>query len=341
MTAGRRLRFGVFLTNQHPVGSDLVRAWNEQLAMVRAARDLRFDSVFAGQHYLTSGTAMPQPVPFLARLIPEAGDMQIGMGILLLALHNPVDVAELFATLDIASGGRLVFGVGLGYRAEEYEAFAVDRRTMVRRFEENLQAVRRLWREETVKIDLPWCRVNEVGLTVRPIQQPPPIWIAADGDLAVKRAARLSDAWMINPHATTETIERQLELFRVARAAAGLSPATEQPAVREIFCAGDRQLAIETVQPHLAEKYSVYARWGQDKVLPGDESFDIPFDQLARGRFIVGTPEDCIEQLLPWRDRLGVDHFIFRTHWSGTPTEISIASMKLLAQEVMPALRDD
>lgn len=333
------IRFGIFLTNQHPPGADLVKAWEEQVELARIARDLAFDSVFAGTHYLPEGMAMPQPLPFLARLIPETGDMKIGIGVVLLALQNPVDLAESWATVDIASGGRLIFGVGLGYRDVEYEAFGIDRRERVHRFEANLDAVKRLWSEEEVDIDLPWCRVRGSGLTVRPVNGVPPIWMAANSDPAVKRAARLSDSWLINPHATVDTIERQLGLFRDAREHEGLPPVDDLPAIREIFCAPTREAAMEAVRRHLEGKYRVYARWGQDKALPENESFDIPFDELLRGRFIVGAPEDCIEQLLPWRDRLGITHFVFRTQWSGMPVDAAASSMRLLAEEVVPAIR--
>jgi alkanesulfonate monooxygenase SsuD/methylene tetrahydromethanopterin reductase-like flavin-dependent oxidoreductase (luciferase family) len=335
------VRVGLFLTNQHVPGSDLVAAVDDQLSLVRHVRDLGWDSVWAGQHYLPDGMSMPQGLPFLGRLTAESGDMEIGIGILLLALHNPLDVAETWATVDVLSGGRLCFGVGLGYREIEYKAFGINPRTKVRRFEENLRLVERLWTETEVSSDLEWCELDAATLTVRPVQQPrPPIWVAANADAAVKRAARMGDAWIINPHATTATVARQLELFRAERADAGLPPVAEQPVIREIFCAPTRELALERCGPYLARKYHHYADWGQDKALPGEESFSIPFEELEKDRFIVGSPEQCIEQLLPWRSELGVSHFIFRTDWIGMPAEIAKTSIDLLDQEVIPALVD-
>ena len=81
------------------------------------------------------------------------------------------------------------------------------------------------------------------------------------------------------------------------------------------------------------------ADWGQDKVMPDKESFRMPYDELARSRFVVGSPEDCIEQLLPWQNELGVNHFIFRTNWAGMPIEHSLSSISLLSDEVIPAIR--
>lgn len=338
--ATTRPRVGLFLTNQHPEGRDMMRALDEQIAMLHLARDAGWDSVWVAQHYLSQGMAMLQPLPYLARLAPEAGEMTLGLGIVLLALHNPLDLAESIATLDVICRGRLVFGVGLGYRDEEYNGFGIPRGQRVRRFEENLRLVQALWGDEPVDADLPWCKLTGAHLTIRPVQRPrPPLWIAANNDAAVKRAARLGDTWMINPHVTSETVARQLALFHQTRQAAGRPPAADLPMIKEIFCAPDRATAHALARPFLDAKYKVYAAWGQDKVLPGNESFDIPIEQLESDRFIIGTPDDCLRALLPLRDDLGIDHFIFRSHWSGMPVEHSLASIELLAREVVPVLR--
>lgn len=340
MSVAPAVRFGLFLTNQHPLGTHMGHALDEQLTMLRFARDHGWDSVWGGQHYLPEDVAMMQPAPFLARLAADAGDMTVGLGIMLLALQNPVDVAETVASLDAVCGGRFVFGVGLGYRDVEYDAFGVPRGQRVRRFEENLRLTMALLAGERVSTDLPWCRLDDVALAIQPIQQPaPPLWMAANSDAAVRRAARKADTWMINPHATFETIKRQIEVFRTERNTAGLVPAAELPATKEIFCAADRATALEMAQPYLAKKYQVYANWGQDKALPGEESFDVPFAELEEGRFIIGSPEDCIRQLLPWREELGVDHFVLRTTWSGMPVNDALSSMRLLTDEVLPVLR--
>jgi alkanesulfonate monooxygenase SsuD/methylene tetrahydromethanopterin reductase-like flavin-dependent oxidoreductase (luciferase family) len=154
-------------------------------------------------------------VPFLARLAAEAGEMTGVAGILLLALHNPVEVAECIASLDVIWGGNFVFGVGLGYREVEFDAFKVPRGQRLRRFEECLEIVKRLWTEDKVSVDTDVCTLTNVTLTCRPVQKPhPPIWFAANNDAAVRRAARLGDTWFVNPHATMASITRQMGLYR-------------------------------------------------------------------------------------------------------------------------------
>jgi alkanesulfonate monooxygenase SsuD/methylene tetrahydromethanopterin reductase-like flavin-dependent oxidoreductase (luciferase family) len=337
---GDDVRFGIFLTNQQPVGADQHRALEEQLALLRAARDTGWSSVFAGQHYLSEGMTHIQPLPYLARLAAESGDMRVGVGILLLALHNPLEVAENYAALDVITGGRLIFGVGLGYREVEYAAFGLGVAEKVRRLERNLDVITRLWAGEAVSADLPWCRLDEARLNLLPSQRPrPPVWMAANSDAAVRRAARLADTWMINPHATLDTVRRQVAIFHAERSAVGRPAPTELPAMREVFCAPDRATAVERARPYLAGKYAAYARWGQDKVMPDEESFAVPYEELARQRFIVGSPQDCVRALRQWRDELGVDHFVLRTQWAGMPVEHAVESVELLGREVLPAVR--
>jgi alkanesulfonate monooxygenase SsuD/methylene tetrahydromethanopterin reductase-like flavin-dependent oxidoreductase (luciferase family) len=163
--------------------------------------------------------------------------------------------------------------------------------------------------------------------------------MAADGDRAVERAARMADSWIINPHATTSTIARQLQLFHKLRQELGRPSLPELPAIKEVVCAGTRERAVEIARPYLTAKYEAYRAWGQDAALPPDETFDLPFERLRQERFVIGTPDDCLDQLLSWRDDLGVDHFIFRPFWSGMPVETALESMDLLSHEVVPTLR--
>ena len=85
------MKAGLFTTNQQHLDTDMVQALEGQIEMVHAARDGGWDSLFSGQHYLNEGNNKQlQLVPFLTRLMPEAGDMTTGLGILLVNLHNPV-----------------------------------------------------------------------------------------------------------------------------------------------------------------------------------------------------------------------------------------------------------
>ena len=258
------MKVGLFVTNQQYLSTDMVTALDEQIAMVRLVRDRGWDSLFSGQHYLNEGNNQQlQLVPLLARLIPEAGDMTVGLGILLLNLHNPVYTAETVATLDVLAGGNFVFGVGLGYRDVEFNAFGVPKGQRVKRFEEYLELILRLWTEESVTHHSDTCQLENVRMNLRPVQKPyPPLWIAANNDRAIQRAARMGDAWMINPHSTMDTIRQHMAVYRDELSANGKPFPKELPAIKELFCAKDRASALEMGRPLSLGKISGLRQMG-------------------------------------------------------------------------------
>jgi alkanesulfonate monooxygenase SsuD/methylene tetrahydromethanopterin reductase-like flavin-dependent oxidoreductase (luciferase family) len=163
--------------------------------------------------------------------------------------------------------------------------------------------------------------------------------MAANNDPALKRAARMADTWFVNPHATLDTIRRQMAIYRNELKAVGKGRPRELPIVKEVYCAKDRATALEMAGPYLLQKYRDYARWGQDKVMPDDTDFSRPLHELMEGRFILGSPEDCYDGLKPYWTEFGVNHIIIRTHWIGMPLSTALASMRLVSDELLPALR--
>lgn len=334
-----RVRIGLNLTVQYGQNASPIAALDEQLRLVAAVRDASWDSVYVSQHFLVPEVAHLQPLPLLGRLAAETGQMRIGVGISLLALLNPVDVAEAYATVDVLTGGRLVFGAGLGYRSQELKAFGVDRATRVQRFNANLDLITRLWEGEAVSAELPWCHLDEARLSVLPVQRPrPPVWIAASNDQAVVRAAGYGDAWLIGPHVTMATVERQLRQYTAARAEAGRPEATDVPLMREVVCARSRQLAVDRARRHLGAKYALYERWGQGNALPADEHLDADLSALAHDRFAIGDPGDCLLVLREWIKRIDASELILRVHWPTAPIDEALESVDLLSTEVFPHL---
>lgn len=325
------MRFGLFVSAQYPAGEDPAARLAEHLEQVRFAREAGFHSVFAGQHFLPAPFQMLQPVPLLARLAAETGDMRVGAGILLLPLLNPVEVAEHAATLDVLTGGRFRLGVGLGYRVEENAAFGVPERR-VRVFREKLDVVRRLLEGEEVTADGHGYRLERARLAPRPLQEPrPPIWMAANGDAAVRRAARLADTWFVNPHASLAEVRRQLSLFRADR---GSEP-EELPMFREACVAPTDEDAIAVARPYLARKYEAYVDWGQSDVLPSTDTLRRDWAELHAGRFLLGGPETVFAQVEALRT-LGVTELVLRVQWPGLPQRDAMRTLELLAREVLP-----
>lgn len=321
---------------QSPLGIDVYQKFQESLQYVKLAEKYKFDTIFCGQHFLTYPYVMLQTIPFLSRLMAESNSLKFGTGILLLALYNPVDVAETIATMDIISNGRFIFGVGLGYREEEYNVFGISKIDAPKRFNECLKVVKMLWTQESVNFEGEFFKLKNVRLMVRPIQKPyPPIWIAANNDKAVEKIAKLGHVWYANPHVTIKTLKRQMELYLDVLKKSGHEIPLDKPVLRELFVAESLQEAYNNAEPVLENKYKVYHQWGQDKVVPPEEHFDKKFEELARERFIIGTPDECIEQIINLT-KIGFNYIIFRTYWPHSKHEDTLRTFKLIGEKIIP-----
>lgn len=332
------MKLSLMVRGQHPRG-DITQHLRDDLELVRHADRLGFDGIVKGSHYSTHPFEAVQQIPFLAHCAAIAPRLRIICGLVLLPLHKPLDIAEQLATLDLLSGGKLVFGAGLGYREVEFKAFGIPRGGLGARFEECLTAIRRLWTEDLVSMKGSNFELDNASCAVKPLQKPtPPIWIGANADIAIRRAARMGDCWYINPHNTLATIERQMEVYKRALDEYGKPFPTELPMRREVFVAPSRAEAIRRAQPYLEEKYNAYRAWGQDKVMPEGDDFNHAFSELLQDRFLLGSPAEVADQLNRLHRRLGVNHVLASVHWPGMPNSLALEQLHLLAEEVRPLL---
>lgn len=328
------MKFGIMASHQYPREDDLRAHLDDLFGTVELAAELGFDSVWTINHFL-SNLSTPQPISMMASLIPRSGDMTLGTGILLLPMFHPVHVAEEFATLDQLSGGRVVLGVGAGYRENELAAFGVDADSRFRRLDESLRVIRGLWSGETVDHDGEFYPLHGQRIGVPPLTPGgPPIWVGAGGKLAVRRAARLGDAWYAPGNSPNPTfLSKHLAVYDEALEEYGKDAATiERPVGLELYCAPTTERAVAEALPHARREYSTYAeypalRWQRDR-----------FDELVVNTLLLGSPEMLVERLQALKD-LGFNHVIFRPGWLGMPTEMVRASLRLFATEVIPALR--
>ena len=333
------MKLGYFVTNQYLAHEPMGEKIKESIDLVKAARDAGFDMVCAGQHYLSAPYQMPATMPFLARLAAEAGDMYVGATVILVPLHNPVELAESVATLDAITNGKFVFGVGLGYREEEYAAFGVRRRERVYRLFEAMDVMRLLWSRDDVEFSGTFYNVPKTTSTIRTTQLPhPPIWVAANRDEAVQRAARMGYPWLINPHATGSLVAIQSELYQRMAARTFRPISRDVPMMREAYIGEDRSSALRESQPYLSGKYESYAQWGQDKALPASQSFSVPFEELARDRFIIGGHEDVVQDIQRYESALGVNWMILRMQWPGMDHASARKQIELMGRHVIPRM---
>jgi len=330
------VQFGLILTNQHPPGTSQAEKFRDTIEQVRLARDLGYDLITFGQHFLLNEFQAIQPAIAAARLAAEAGTMRLGLTIYLLPLLNPVAIAEEAASLDVITDGRFIFGIGLGYREEEDNAFGLGAGERVPRLRAHLDVIKKLWTGEPVDYESPYCRLKGATMALRPVQQPMPVWVAANNDRAVERAAEIGDTWVINPHATLATIARQMGLYRAALERYGKPFPDELPLMREICVAESREAAMRLARPSLEQKYQAYVAWGQQRALPSDDDMTQAFDELLRDRFIMGSPEECADEVQRCIDETGANTMIFRVTWPGMPQEGILSSLRLLAEGVRP-----
>jgi alkanesulfonate monooxygenase SsuD/methylene tetrahydromethanopterin reductase-like flavin-dependent oxidoreductase (luciferase family) len=136
--------FGLMLRAQFPPGDDMQEHFRELVEQARLANRLGYASLTTGMHYSSTPWQGFQQFPFLSRLMAEAPDVRVNFGLVLLSLHKPLDIAEQLATVDVMSGGKVIFGAALGYREVEYLAFGTTQKARVKRFEEHLEAIKRL-----------------------------------------------------------------------------------------------------------------------------------------------------------------------------------------------------
>jgi alkanesulfonate monooxygenase SsuD/methylene tetrahydromethanopterin reductase-like flavin-dependent oxidoreductase (luciferase family) len=332
------MRIGVQLNPQVSIDkppTSLLPTLAEQVGIADATG---FSAFSMGEHYNIPGLQRLHQVPVLARLCAEVKHCAVGTAVTLLGLRHPVAVATELASLDVINDGRSFAAFGLGYRDDELNAFQLTKAQRFHRLVEGVEIIKRLWTEDHVSFEGKEFQIKDVTMDPKPLQKPrPPIWLAANSDAAVERAARIGDGWIIGPHSAIDELERQAGLFRKSWRDAGKSAAPELPIIRETFVAPTRREAVEKARPCLEQLYrSIYIKWKQNEAMSDPTELSWTFDRLANDRFILGSPEECIDQIKEYRERLGTDYLLVRFDWTpGLAQEEILTSMKLFGEKVI------
>jgi alkanesulfonate monooxygenase SsuD/methylene tetrahydromethanopterin reductase-like flavin-dependent oxidoreductase (luciferase family) len=320
------MQLGLFVNTQFREGADVAAHLPEIVEQVRAARDAGFSSLWFPHHWLTHPMQMLQITPAMAYLAAHAEGMTIGPNILILPPLNPVHVAEEAATLDVLTGGNYVLGIGLGYRQPEFDAFGVPLSERAPRFNEAIGLMRRLWTEDRVTHKGKFYTVNDAGIGVKPVRVGgPPLYIAGQADVSVRRAARIGDAWIMVNTSGLKTITPLMQTYRAALKEYGRTP-VECPITVECYVGERHATAHEECREPLEYKYSAYAAWGME------DRTGVPFEDFARDRFIIGDKVSVKEEIARYRELLGVDHFIMRCQWPGLSQERALGSIRRLGE---------
>lgn len=328
------MKFGILASHQYPRTEDLQQRLGELWELTEYAAELGYDSVFSINHFLAN-LHTPQIISMTAKLIEHSGDMQVGTSILLLPFFHPIHIAEEFATLDQLSGGRMILGVGAGYRSNEFEGFNLDKFERIGRMREGVELIRKLWADEPVEHQGTYYPLDGQRIGVPPVQPGgPEIWIGGGVEKSIRRSARIGDAWLAPGNSPDPTwLVGASETYRDELDRQGKDAAARQhPVVVELFVGPDEQRARETCRPYIQDEYFAYS--GYSQLSWQKSAFETLWDEV----FLIGGPDEVAEKI-SWLEQLGFGHVIFRPFWTGMPIEHSRESVRLLATEVMPRFR--
>ena len=313
--------------------------FKEALEEAIYGESLGFDSVWLEEHHSIRNHYWPSPLMALAGIATRTSRILLGTDIIVLPFYHPVRAAEDVALLDIMSDGRAILGAAIGYRPPEFELYDVPLDGRGARYVEMLTLMRALWTQERVEHAGRYYKVSG-GIEPRP-ERCPPLWLGGWGELSLKRAAQLGDAWVPGPTANLEKLLAAQAQYNQCLRDAGKDPADfPRPLTREVVVAETREQAWALAEKYLMVNYrDEYGGW-RHPLIGGQDS--TPVDQLealSRDRFVVGNPQDCADKIQRFADTFGVDHLICRLYFPGMPHEHIMLELKLLAEEVMPRFR--
>jgi probable F420-dependent oxidoreductase len=273
-----------------------------------------FEAVYPyGAHRFGSGPDHPVDwwdcLSVLSFLAARTERIQVGTGVLILPYRHPLATAKAVATIDALSGGRVLFGVGVGWLRDEFVALQLE--TFESRgqvMDEQLEIIRAAWTQERVRFDGRFYRFPEVSVTPKPVRPGgPPILVGGNSPAALRRVVRFGDGWhalMLLPDEIAAH-RRQLE----ARAA-------------EVEREGPIPVTLVTAL-HLSKDASIYPSLTHEE----------------RQAAVTGTPDQVVDQLAAYR-RAGVEHIQLVAGADATfGAWTQVDTMEFVLREVWPAVR--
>jgi probable F420-dependent oxidoreductase len=310
MTATFGLALENFTPDRKTPSMDAVVAYSQ------TAEELGFASVWAWDHIFLGAR---RPFPFLealttlATVAARTSRIQLGTGVLVLPIREPAILAKVTATLQIASGGRLVLGMAAGWYEREFEATGVPFKGRGAAFERNLDMVFRLWGSDDLSGEWDGRVLRHVRMLPRP-EPRPQVLIGGYVDRVLKRAATLGDGW-ITYFYTADSFARSWAKIREFAEEAGRDPGQLRNAAQLPLCIGPSfEHATRSANEYVAEYFDTPA-WSESSA-----------DSAIRG-----TPEQCAEQIAAHIEA-GVEHLIF------CPYNYEPEQVHRLATEVLPLL---
>lgn len=326
------MNFGIYIIGPNGEGTFKEEIHNI-LREVKLAEKLGFKSVFVAEHH-GYPYVFASPLLALAQFATVSKHLVLGAGVCVAPFYHPLRLAEDSAILDQLCGGRFILGLGNGYSPAEFEAFGVPLEERAARLKESVEVMRMLWKKENVSYNGKYYKLKRARLAVRPDIGSIPIWIGAQSVSAASRAARIADGFLGGPSAPAPYLSQFLHAY--SDEARRLGKKTQTAAIRHLYVAPDNERALKDAGQLLGMYYEETFRSWKHPVVTSTDKNKFHFEDQIGSRFIVGSPEKCIDQIARLNNELGLQDMIF---WIRLPrmTHNSIkAIMELLGRKVIP-----
>ncbi len=332
------MRFGLTtdFRNMPGAGKTSAAVYAENLELFAYAETLGFSAAYVFEHHFTDDDYMSSPMVAATAIAARTKTMRVGPDIAILPLYDPVRVAEDGAVIDLISNGRLDFGVGLGYRPEEYAGYGLDIKRKGERANEALEIIRKLWQGETVTFHGKHFNIDRAKLSPRPVQQPnPPIWVGGFSKIAARRAARFGDGY-IGPSNRT-----MYEWYLKELQALGKDPAKARVMGGDLWLivSEDPDRTFNEYAPNLLYWFNAYSRWFEGTDTSPWPHLENKEQMLSLGLATIVTPEAAVKHVKQRTTEVPVELFTMMLTPPGASTKSVQTSLELFAKKVMPAFR--
>ena len=301
-------------------GASAVLGAAEIAAEARWLEELGYEYISVGEHFMRGTPPGPThaSLPLLGVAAGATESIRLLSSILLAPFYQPLVLARMTASLDIASGGRLTLGVGVGGEFPvEFEAAGLNVRQRGRRTNECLEAVRRLWTEDNVHFQGRHFSLQDSSINPKPTQQPhPPVWVAGRRDAAMRRAVLYGDGWFpyfYSPERYRDSVTRIVGMAE-----------EEDRDLWDFQWAFFPYIAIYPTEQEAAEAAAT--------ALGGRYLYGGDFLDIVRNYCLLGTPEMCVQRLREYIDA-GARHVVFSV---ACPREERVRHIETIASEIIP-----
>ena len=308
--------------------------YGDFIAYVKQAERLGFGHVFLVEHHFTGYGQLSASLTLLSYLAARTTRIRLGTAVTVLPWHNPVLLAEQVATLDLLSNGRFDFGVGKGYREQEFSGFCIPMNEASERFEEAIDVIRKAWTSvgRFSHHGKRW-HFDSIVVEPAPMQQPhPPLWLGAGSKASICQAAREGYNLLLDQLASVDVIIERVAIFREECRRLGRPYHPMMVGVTRAF-----QLAYtneEREQALLTRARVLQAIGGLASRAKPAHSVGSPLDSLlaleSDDAPLLGTPAEIVARLKKL-EAGGIELILLVDPLS------SVASLQAFGAEIMPA----